>query len=136
MDPRFLEWVPVSAAEIDEYLHGVGQPKRDALEALGRTILEIVPDAQECISYRIPAFRVNGKVFAAFAAFTEHLSYLPCQRLRPRPARRRARRLHDDQERPALHARAPAAGSARAQADRSAPAAAQPTREIAAIAPA
>ena len=31
----------------------------------------------QCISYRIPAFRVDGKVVAGFAAFTQHLSYLP-----------------------------------------------------------
>jgi uncharacterized protein YdhG (YjbR/CyaY superfamily) len=36
-----------------------------------------VPDAEQCISYRIPAFCVNGKVIAGFAAFTEHLSCLP-----------------------------------------------------------
>lgn len=29
------------------------------------------------ISYRVPAFRLHGKVFAGFAAFKSHLSYLP-----------------------------------------------------------
>jgi uncharacterized protein YdhG (YjbR/CyaY superfamily) len=42
-----------------------------------RTILEIVPDAEEVISYRVPAFRLHGKVIAGFAAFKDHLSYLP-----------------------------------------------------------
>jgi uncharacterized protein YdhG (YjbR/CyaY superfamily) len=67
----------VSAAEIDEYLRGVDEPNREALEALRCMILETVPEAQECISYRIPAFRLEGKVVAGFAAFKEHLSYLP-----------------------------------------------------------
>ena len=40
-------------------------------------ILELVPDAEECISYALPAFRVRGKVIAGFAAFKNHLSYLP-----------------------------------------------------------
>lgn len=40
-------------------------------------ILEILPEAEQCISYRIPAFRVHGKVVAGFVAFVEHLSYLP-----------------------------------------------------------
>jgi uncharacterized protein YdhG (YjbR/CyaY superfamily) len=66
----------VPAAEIDEYLANVEYPYRGALESLRATILEIVPDAQQCISYRIPAFRVQGKVVAGFAAFSEHLSYL------------------------------------------------------------
>ena len=67
----------VSAAEIDEYLRGLDEPKRGTLQALLGAILEIVPEAEEGISYRIPAFRVRGKVIAGFAAFTDHLSYLP-----------------------------------------------------------
>lgn len=42
-----------------------------------RTILEIIPDAEQVISYRVPAFRVRGKTVAGFAAFWDHLSYLP-----------------------------------------------------------
>jgi len=67
----------VSAAEVDKYLHGVEQPKRGTLEAMRQTILEIVPDAEQVISYKIPAFRVNGKTVAGFAAFRDHLAYLP-----------------------------------------------------------
>ena len=67
----------MSAAEIDEYLRGVDEPKRRTLHALRRTILEIVPDAEQGISYRVPAFRIRGKVVAGFAAFKDHLSYLP-----------------------------------------------------------
>ena len=67
----------MSAAEIDEYLRGIEEPKRATLEALRRTILEIVPDAEQVISYRVPAFRVGGKTVAGFAAFQRHLSYLP-----------------------------------------------------------
>lgn len=67
----------MSVEEIDEYLQGVNEPKRSTLQALRCTILEIVPDAEQVISYRVPAFRVNGKTFAGFAAFKDHLSYLP-----------------------------------------------------------
>ena len=42
-----------------------------------RTILEVVPDAEQVISYRVPAFRVRGHTVAGFAAFKNHLSYLP-----------------------------------------------------------
>jgi uncharacterized protein YdhG (YjbR/CyaY superfamily) len=72
-----LQCPAVSAAEIDEYLRAVEEPKRSTLEALRREILEIVPDAEQVISYGVPAFRVRGKVVAGFAAFTAHLSYLP-----------------------------------------------------------
>jgi uncharacterized protein YdhG (YjbR/CyaY superfamily) len=67
----------MSAAEVDEYLQGVDEPKRTTLQALRRAILEVVPDAEQVISYRVPAFRVNGEIVAGFAAFNDHLSYLP-----------------------------------------------------------
>jgi len=66
-----------SSDEIDEYLRGVEEPGRSTLQTLRRTILEIVPDAEEVISYRVPAFRVGGETVAGFAAFKSHLSYLP-----------------------------------------------------------
>jgi uncharacterized protein YdhG (YjbR/CyaY superfamily) len=67
----------VSAREVDDYLRDLEEPKRSTLEALRRTILEIVPDAEQVISYRVPAFRVGGRTVAGFAAFRNHLSYLP-----------------------------------------------------------
>jgi uncharacterized protein YdhG (YjbR/CyaY superfamily) len=67
----------VSRAEIDAYLEGVPVPHRTALELLRTTILESVPEAEEGISYRIPAFRVEGAVIAGFASFKNHMSYLP-----------------------------------------------------------
>lgn len=65
------------AADVDAYLRGLEEPRRATLEELRRTILEVVPDAEQVISYRIPAFRVGGRTVAGFAAFKNHLSYLP-----------------------------------------------------------
>jgi uncharacterized protein YdhG (YjbR/CyaY superfamily) len=67
----------MSAQEIDAYLEGLDEPKRSTLETVRQTILDIVPDCEQVISYRVPAFRVNGATVAGFAAFTNHLSYLP-----------------------------------------------------------
>jgi uncharacterized protein YdhG (YjbR/CyaY superfamily) len=67
----------VTARGIDEYLAAVDEPKRTMLQELRQTILGIIPDAEECISYGMPAFRLEGKVIAGFAAFKNHLSYLP-----------------------------------------------------------
>ena len=67
----------VTEREVDEYLAAIAEPKRGTLEQLRKTILEIVPDAEQCISYGMPAFRQDGKVVAGFAAFKDHLSYLP-----------------------------------------------------------
>jgi uncharacterized protein YdhG (YjbR/CyaY superfamily) len=68
---------PAPSREVDAYLRDLEEPKRSTLEALRTTILEIVPDAEQVISYRVPAFRVRGKIVAGFAAFKDHLSYLP-----------------------------------------------------------
>jgi uncharacterized protein YdhG (YjbR/CyaY superfamily) len=67
----------MSAEQVDAYLAGLEEPKRSTLQALRQTILEIVPEAEEVLSYRVPAFRLHGKLVAGFAAFKGHLSYLP-----------------------------------------------------------
>jgi uncharacterized protein YdhG (YjbR/CyaY superfamily) len=67
----------MTAAEIDGYLAALEDPKRSTLQALRESIRAVVPEAQECLSYGMPAFKVGGKTVAGFAAFTHHLSYLP-----------------------------------------------------------
>jgi uncharacterized protein YdhG (YjbR/CyaY superfamily) len=67
----------MSRAEVDSYLDDVEEPKRSTLQQLRQMILEVVPEAEEGISYGVPAFRLRGKVIAGFAAFKNHLSYLP-----------------------------------------------------------
>lgn len=67
----------MTADEVGAYLAGLDEPKRGTLEALRRSIRAVVPDAEECISYGVPAFRVGGQVVAGFAAFKNHLAYLP-----------------------------------------------------------
>ena len=53
------------------------EPKRTTLQQLRQTIRTIVPEAEESISYGMPAYRLRGKVIAGFAAFKNHLRYLP-----------------------------------------------------------
>jgi uncharacterized protein YdhG (YjbR/CyaY superfamily) len=67
----------MSADEVDAYLAGVEEPKRSTLEAVRRSIHAVVPEADEGLSYGVPAFRVDGKVVAGLAAFKKHLAYLP-----------------------------------------------------------
>lgn len=62
---------------VDEYLAAVGQPHRDTLTALRGTIRSVIPRAEECISYGMPTFVLDGKGVAAYAAFTNHCSYFP-----------------------------------------------------------
>ena len=67
----------VPGNEIDAYLDALEEPKRSTLARLRDTIMAIVPDAEQGISYGMPAFRLRGKTVAGFAAFKNHLSYLP-----------------------------------------------------------
>ena len=67
----------MSKQEIDQYLGTLDEPKRATLAQLRDTIVAIVPDAEQCISYGMPAFKLQGKTIAGFAAFKSHLSYLP-----------------------------------------------------------
>jgi uncharacterized protein YdhG (YjbR/CyaY superfamily) len=62
---------------IHEYLAGVKPDQRRALEKLRRTIRGVVPRATECISYGIPAFRLNGRALVFFGAWAEHCSFYP-----------------------------------------------------------
>jgi len=72
-----LQYGTVSAEEIDRYLNGLEEPKRSTLARLRQTILDVLPEAEQGISYGVPAFKVRGKTIAGFAAFKNHLSYLP-----------------------------------------------------------
>jgi len=67
----------MSQREIDDYLAALEEPKQSTLRAPRELILDAAPEAEQCISYRMPAFRVRGKVIAGFAAFKNHLSYFP-----------------------------------------------------------
>jgi len=75
--PCVRQNIAVSAVEIDEYIAHLDEPKRTTLGQLRETILRVIPESEQCISYRMPAFRMHGKVVAGFAAFKNHLSYLP-----------------------------------------------------------
>jgi uncharacterized protein YdhG (YjbR/CyaY superfamily) len=64
-------------SKIDGYLANVSGDKRTALDKLRKTIRSIVPRAEECISYGIPAFRLDGAVVAGFSATVKGCSYFP-----------------------------------------------------------
>ena len=59
---------------VDEYLARVPADLRAALEALRATIRDAAPEAEEVISYQIPAFRQNGTL-VYYAAFRDHCSF-------------------------------------------------------------
>jgi uncharacterized protein YdhG (YjbR/CyaY superfamily) len=62
---------------IDNYLSGVRPDQRAALQKLRETIRTVAPKAEECISYGIPAFRLNGRSLVFFGAWANHCSFYP-----------------------------------------------------------
>ena len=62
---------------IDGYLATLSEDKRAALEKLRAAIRAAAPKAEECISYQIPAFRLNGRLLVAFGAATHHCAFYP-----------------------------------------------------------
>lgn len=65
------------ANPIDDYLNCLPEAQQVALVKLRTMILKVVPTAEECISYGVPTFKVDGNSVAGFAAYKNHLSYLP-----------------------------------------------------------
>ena len=66
-----------SVSPIDSHLAQFDPPQRDTLAALRDTLRELLPDAEECISYNMPCFKVDGVAIAGFDGFKKHCSYFP-----------------------------------------------------------
>lgn len=65
------------ATTVDEYLARLSDDKRGALERLRRTIKAAAPRAEECISYQLPAFRLDGRMLVWYGAGANHCSFYP-----------------------------------------------------------
>lgn len=60
----------------DQYISGFPPATQEKLQALRAFIKELAPEAQECISYNMPAFKYNG-AFAYFAGYQKHIGFYP-----------------------------------------------------------
>jgi uncharacterized protein YdhG (YjbR/CyaY superfamily) len=65
------------ATTVDEYLATLTADKRAALQWLRRRIRDAAPGAEECISYGIPAFRLDGRLLVHFGAAARHCAFYP-----------------------------------------------------------
>jgi uncharacterized protein YdhG (YjbR/CyaY superfamily) len=62
---------------IDEYLATAKPDQRRTLAKLRKTIHAVAPKVEECISYGIPAFRLNGRSLVFFGAWANHCALYP-----------------------------------------------------------
>jgi uncharacterized protein YdhG (YjbR/CyaY superfamily) len=61
---------------IDEYIATFPENVQSILEELRQAIRESAPEAEEAISYQMPAFKLNG-ILVWFAAFKNHVGFYP-----------------------------------------------------------
>ena len=61
----------------NEYLRTLSADKRAALQRLRKAIKAAAPNAEECISYQLPAFRLTGKFLVAYGAAANHCAFYP-----------------------------------------------------------
>jgi uncharacterized protein YdhG (YjbR/CyaY superfamily) len=69
-----------AAKDIDEYIDRFPEDVQNALHKIRALINEVVPDAEEKISYQIPTFTLNGSYLIYFAGFKNHVSVYPAPR--------------------------------------------------------
>ena len=70
-------WTKQKSNSIDDYLARVPPEQRAALDRLRRAIHAAVPGVEECISYSLPAFRLEGRLVAGLGASARHCAYYP-----------------------------------------------------------
>lgn len=61
---------------IDEYIASFSPDVQAILQKIRFTIRQAAPEARETISYKIPAFRLDG-ILVYFAAFKKHIGFYP-----------------------------------------------------------
>ena len=62
---------------VEDYLAGLSEGPRAALERLRETIRVAAPEATEAIGYQMPAFKTRGRYLVYYAAFRDHYSLFP-----------------------------------------------------------
>ncbi len=63
--------------EVDDYLNEAPEPHRSTLLELRQLLTSLLPDAEEGMSYGVPALRVNGTPVAGYAYAKRHCSFFP-----------------------------------------------------------
>ncbi len=71
-----MEPSKIAYKSIDEYIAQFSPEIQDILQALRRVIKEVAPDAEEKISYQMPAFAFHG-ILVYFAACKNHIGFYP-----------------------------------------------------------
>src|SRR5215203_2992013 len=66
-----------SGEDVDAYIAMFTPEVREKLELIRQTISAAAPDAEETISYQMPAFKLDNRVLVYFAACKKHIGFYP-----------------------------------------------------------
>lgn len=72
-----MKMKPTTPKTIDEYIAGFPKDVQALLEQVRLTIRTTAPAAEETISYKMPAFKLNGDYLLHFSAYKKHLGLYP-----------------------------------------------------------
>ncbi len=68
-------------ATVAEYVAAAPEDRRAGLEDLRRTVTAAAPQAEECIAYDMPAYRLGGRFMVSFGAYKMHYSLFPASQV-------------------------------------------------------
>ena len=74
---RIIGSMPATDPRVDAYLATLRADQRDLLEGVRRRVKELVPEAEETISYDMPAFKLGGRFLLSYAGWKKHCSIYP-----------------------------------------------------------
>lgn len=63
--------------DITSYIASAPEESQKKLSEIRKIIQKLVPKAEECISYSMPAFKIEGKPFVGFAGYKKHIGFYP-----------------------------------------------------------
>jgi len=66
----------VKFESVDQYISGFPASTKKLLKTMRKTIRDAAPDAEEVISYNMPAFRQNG-MLVFYAGYKGHIGFYP-----------------------------------------------------------
>ncbi|MGV3631657.1 MAG: iron chaperone [Bacteroidota bacterium] len=70
-----MQSTPVPAS-VDAYIDSFDEPVHSLLKAIRKAIRETAPEAEECISYQMPAYKLHG-MLVYFAGYAKHIGFYP-----------------------------------------------------------
>ena len=62
---------------VDDYLAALPEDRRGPMEQIRDAVRAAAPEAVEAISYKMPAFKLDGRFFVSYDAYKAHYSLFP-----------------------------------------------------------